>query len=186
MNALARHSLALLLFLGSSSAGRARNGHGSGAPTAAASARPRPSQRPGPRTTSIGSSLCPEPAIPRRCCGATRFFSPRVTLKPSRYAFSVSAQSMGRCFGKRPFPSRLMNNQLPPPLTPTSISTTLAGGWLNFSWPSNYLGCRLRSNAVSLMATDSWFTVPASDSTNQILIPFDTLCSNVFFRLAYP
>jgi hypothetical protein len=79
-----------------------------------------------------------------------------------------------------------MNNQPPPPVMPTSLSTVLTGNMLGFSWPSNYLGCRLESNAVSLTATGSWFTVPDSALTNQIFIPFDTSPANVFYRLAYP
>jgi len=82
--------------------------------------------------------------------------------------------------------ARLMNNQPPPPVTPTALSTILTGNMLSFSWPSNYLGCRLESNSVSLTATSSWFTVAGSASTNQIFIPFDVSRTNVFLRLAYP
>jgi hypothetical protein len=82
--------------------------------------------------------------------------------------------------------TRLMNNQPPPPAVPTTLSTVLAGNMLSFSWPSNYLGCRLESNAVSLTATGAWFTVAGSASTNQIFIPLDPSRPNVFFRLAYP
>jgi Concanavalin A-like lectin/glucanases superfamily/Ricin-type beta-trefoil lectin domain-like len=82
--------------------------------------------------------------------------------------------------------TRLMNNLPPPPVTPTLLSATSAGNTLNFSWPSNYLGCRLESNSVGLGATGSWFTVAGSASTNKMFIPLDASRANVFFRLAYP
>jgi hypothetical protein len=82
--------------------------------------------------------------------------------------------------------TRLMNNQPPPPVTPTTLATSLAGNTLNFSWPANYVGCRLESNSLSLTATGSWFTVAGSASTNQISIPLNASRTNVFFRLAYP
>jgi hypothetical protein len=81
--------------------------------------------------------------------------------------------------------TRLMNNQLPPPVTPTTFSTLLNGNTLHFFWPSNYLGCRLESNSVSLTAS-SWFTVAGSVSTNQMSVVVDAARPNVFFRLVYP
>lgn len=80
---------------------------------------------------------------------------------------------------------RLAANQPPPPTTPTSLIPSLAGKTLSLSWPTNYLGSRLESNAVSLTATDQWFDVFGSDSTNRMSIPI-TSGSNVFFRLVYP
>lgn len=77
-------------------------------------------------------------------------------------------------------------NQPPPPSTPTILSVALSGSTLNFSWPSNYLGCRLESNSVNLTATSLWFTVPGSASTNNAFVPLNANCTNVFFRLAYP
>jgi hypothetical protein len=82
--------------------------------------------------------------------------------------------------------TRLAANQPPPPVNPTTLSTVLAGNTLNFFWPSNYLGCRLESNSVSLGATGSWFTVIGSASTNQMFLPINASGTNVFFRLAYP
>ena len=82
--------------------------------------------------------------------------------------------------------ARLMNGQSPPPVMPTALSSALAGNILSFSWPSNYIGCRLESNSVGLTATGLWFTVSGSDSTNNISVPIQTTCSNVFFRLSYP
>jgi hypothetical protein len=82
--------------------------------------------------------------------------------------------------------TRLAANLPPPPTTPTTLSAVLAGSTLNFSWPSNYIGCRLESNAISLVATGSWFTVAGSASTNKFFVPLNASTTNVFFRLAYP
>jgi len=82
--------------------------------------------------------------------------------------------------------ARLMNNQPPPPVTPTNISFGLAGNIVNLSWASNYVGSRLESNSVSLTATGSWFTVSGSVLTNQVFSPIDASRTNVFYRLAYP
>ncbi len=82
--------------------------------------------------------------------------------------------------------ARLMNHQPPPPVAPTTLTATRTGNTLGLCWPSNYIGCRLESNAVSLAATSGWFTVPGSGSTNGISIPVDPSRTNVFFRLLYP
>ena len=82
--------------------------------------------------------------------------------------------------------SRLANNLPPPPVAPTTLVSALIGNALNFYWPSNYLGCRLESNSVSLTASGSWFTVANTAATNQITLPIDASQTNVFFRLSYP
>jgi len=82
--------------------------------------------------------------------------------------------------------ARLMNNQPPPPLVPINLTVTSTGGLLSFSWPSNYIGCRLESNSVGLTDTGSWFTVTGSAQTNRMFLPAETSRPNVFFRLAYP
>lgn len=81
---------------------------------------------------------------------------------------------------------RLMNNQPPPPTTPTSLTFGLSTGIVSLSWPSNYLGCRLESNSVSIVATGSWYTIGGSAATNQVFSPVDASRTNVFYRLAYP
>lgn len=78
------------------------------------------------------------------------------------------------------------SNLPPPPVVQTPITTVIAGNALLLSWPSNYIGCRLESNAVSLVSPASWFTVPGSASTNQMTLPLNPSGSNVFYRLAYP
>ena len=82
--------------------------------------------------------------------------------------------------------TRLAANQPPPPVVPTTLATTLNGNILNLSWPSNYLGCRLESNSVSLTAPGSWFTLAGSTATNLMTLPINATTTNVFFRLTYP
>ncbi len=82
--------------------------------------------------------------------------------------------------------TRLAANLPPPPVAPTLLSVAFTGNLLNFSWPSNYVGCRLESNSVSVNATGSWFTVAGSASTNQMSLPINASGTNVFFRLVYP
>jgi len=82
--------------------------------------------------------------------------------------------------------TRLAANQPPPPTVPTTMSFSLAGNSLLLSWPANYIGCRVESNAVSVTASGAWFTVSGSASNTQISIPLDSASSNVFYRLAYP
>jgi hypothetical protein len=81
---------------------------------------------------------------------------------------------------------RLMGNQPPPPAAPTTLSTSLAGNMLTLSWPANYIGSRLETNAVGLTATNAWFTLSGSALTNQLSIPLNASGTNVFFRLIYP
>jgi hypothetical protein len=82
--------------------------------------------------------------------------------------------------------ARLAANQPPPPTVPTTMSFSAPANGLWLAWPSNYAGCRLESNAVSLTATGAWFTVSGSTSTNQVFLPINPSSWNVFFRLAYP
>lgn len=82
--------------------------------------------------------------------------------------------------------TRLIGNQPPPPTTPTTLSFSLSGNLLSVSWPSNYIGCRLESNAVSVTGTGSWFTVPGTAFNDQVSLPVSTSSPNVFYRLAYP
>lgn len=92
------------------------------------------------------------------------------------YSYALSATEI----------ANLMNNQPPPPTVPTTLAAEFDGNLLSISWPSNYVGCVLESNSVSILATGSWFTVSGSGSTNHISFPVDTSVTNVFFRLTYP
>jgi hypothetical protein len=82
---------------------------------------------------------------------------------------------------------KLAANQPPPPVVPTQVTASVSdNNTLLLSWPTNYIGCRLESNSVSLAETGAWFTVSGAASTNQFFIPINSSGSNVFFRLMYP
>ena len=87
--------------------------------------------------------------------------------------------------------ARLTNNLPPPPNTPTTLSAVVAGTALVFSWPSNYLGCRLlvQTNnlpgGISLNPND-WTTVAGSPQTNQLVLPLDATLPAEFYTLIYP
>ena len=82
--------------------------------------------------------------------------------------------------------ARLAVNLPPPPATPTTLAAVLAGKTLNLSWPANYLGCRLQSNSVSLLATNAWSTISNSVTTNRVFLPVTGAPVNQFYRLIYP
>jgi hypothetical protein len=84
--------------------------------------------------------------------------------------------------------TRLMGNQPPPPVMPTTLSTILTGNMLNLSWPSNYLGCRLQvqTNSLNAGVGTNWVPVTGSTSTNQMFVPINPTNGSVFFRLTYP
>ena len=67
----------------------------------------------------------------------------------------------------------------------TNLTTAVSGGNLSLSWPTDHLGWRVETNAVSLAATNSWFTYPGSSSVTNLTIPIGT-AGHVFFRMAYP
>ena len=84
--------------------------------------------------------------------------------------------------------TRLMNNQPPPPVKPTTLSTVLVGNMLNLSWPSNYPGCRLQiqTNSLNVGLGTNWFDVTGSILTNSVVMPVNSGNSSVFYRLIYP
>ena len=69
---------------------------------------------------------------------------------------------------------------------PTNLVALMTGNTVSLSWPSEHTGWSLQSNAVSLVATDAWFTVPGSAATNQMSFNADLAATNLFFRLAFP
>ncbi len=74
-----------------------------------------------------------------------------------------------------------------PDTNPTNVMFSVAGGGvLDFAWPAGHTGWRLESNSVGLTASNEWYTVPGSDTTNQMLLDISSSDSSVFYRLVYP
>ena len=73
---------------------------------------------------------------------------------------------------------------VPIPTTPTNITWGISGGNYTLSWPSNYVGWSLQTNAVSLLSNTLWFPWPGSTTTNLVTLPIDKAQQNVFFRLS--
>jgi len=73
-----------------------------------------------------------------------------------------------------------------PPLNanPTNLLFQVSGRTLQISWPADHTGWFLQSNAVSLTASNDWFTVPGASATNQWSVPINAT-GIVFFRLLY-
>jgi autotransporter-associated beta strand protein len=71
-------------------------------------------------------------------------------------------------------------------LNPTNITAGFSGNALELAWPLDHLGWRVETNAVSLMDSNSWFTLPGSTTTNQVFLNIDPVEGNVFFRLVFP
>lgn len=72
---------------------------------------------------------------------------------------------------------------------PTNLTATVTdGNTLVVGWPLNHTTWRLlaQTNAPGLGLTPSWFEVPGSASTNQMLMPLDPAAGSVFYRLVYP
>lgn len=70
--------------------------------------------------------------------------------------------------------------------TPTNLTAVVSGGRLELSWPADRIGWRLLSNAVSVVASDQWYPVPGSETTNRVVITPNPARTNVFYRLVYP
>lgn len=85
---------------------------------------------------------------------------------------------------------RVLSGAVPPPPpvnpVPTNITWRVVGNALELSWPEDRIGWRLETNAVSVVATNQWFTWPGSAATNRVFITIDKGKANVFFRLVYP
>jgi len=71
-------------------------------------------------------------------------------------------------------------------LNPTDLTFSTTAHQLTLSWPAGQIGWELQSNSVGLAATNAWFAVPGSTTTNQITITLQTNLANVFYRTVYP
>jgi autotransporter-associated beta strand protein len=72
------------------------------------------------------------------------------------------------------------------PATGTNITFSLTGNLLTLSWPANYTGWLLQSNAASLATPNAWFTVPGSANTNSVQFTINPATASVFYRMAHP
>lgn len=76
----------------------------------------------------------------------------------------------------------------PSSTAPVTISLSLSGGALNFSWPPDHIGWRLQvqTNALDAGLGANWFDVPGSVVTNRLSLPVDGNSGSVFYQLIYP
>ena len=75
-----------------------------------------------------------------------------------------------------------------PATNPTNIVSSFSGGNVTLSWPTDHIGWTLQtqtnSRAVGLTpATNTWFNVSGSTTTNSVAFPVSTANPTVFFRL---
>jgi len=80
--------------------------------------------------------------------------------------------------------------QYPIPVN-TSVPTLIwqvAGGQIQFGWPTDHTGWRLQAqtNAPHAGLGSNWVTVSGSTLTNQITLPVSPANGSVFYRLVYP
>jgi hypothetical protein len=74
---------------------------------------------------------------------------------------------------------------------PTNLVASLSGRVLTLSWPSDHTGWRLLVQTNSMgsglnPATNAWYTVSGSASTNSETITIDPAQGTVFYRMVYP
>ncbi|MDE3067939.1 MAG: autotransporter-associated beta strand repeat-containing protein [Verrucomicrobiota bacterium] len=71
---------------------------------------------------------------------------------------------------------------------PTNIVTSISGGNLTLSWPTDHTGWTLQAqtNALDVGLGTNWVDVAGSSGTNQITLPLNPANGVVFFRLVYP
>ena len=76
----------------------------------------------------------------------------------------------------------------PYPATGTNINfTPISGGnTFDLTWPAEYIGWQLQSNAVDVSLTNYWFLVPGSTTTNKVTITINPSLTNVFYRMQHP
>lgn len=99
------------------------------------------------------------------------------------YYFAVSAtNSAGESADSAPASTR------PVSALPVLLSASGSIGQLQLAWPQDHTGWVLQAqtNAPGTGLGTDWFTLPDSDLTNQMALPFDPAQGSVFFRLVSP
>jgi hypothetical protein len=71
---------------------------------------------------------------------------------------------------------------------PTNITTSVSGGNLTLTWPSDHTGWRLQTQTNSNTAGlgTNWLDVAGATATNQVVVPINSTNGSVFFRMVYP
>jgi len=73
------------------------------------------------------------------------------------------------------------------PSSPTNITVSVSGNNLTLSWPSNYVGWILQTNAINVGVSNDWFNVPGSETNTQLTFPMNNpAITYEFFRLRHP
>jgi hypothetical protein len=75
-----------------------------------------------------------------------------------------------------------------PPMSshPTNLTYTIHGSILTLSWPEDYRGWILQSNAASLTMTSAWHDCPGTETLTNLNISPIKATTNMFFRLLRP
>ena len=79
-----------------------------------------------------------------------------------------------------------VNNLLPATGTNITFTPVTGGNSFTLSWPAEYIGWQLQSNAVDVSLTNYWFLVPGSTNTNSVTIIISPSLTNVFYRMHLP
>jgi hypothetical protein len=75
---------------------------------------------------------------------------------------------------------------LNPVVVGPNMTYSVIGNQLDLSWPANYVGWLLQSNAAGLAASNDWFTVPGSTTTNDMQITIRPVPGSVLYRMVEP
>jgi hypothetical protein len=72
-------------------------------------------------------------------------------------------------------------------LNSSNMMFSVAGGQLTLKWPSDQVGWTLQgqTNIPGVGLTTNWVDVPASTSTNEVVIPISPTNGSVFYRLRH-
>lgn len=71
---------------------------------------------------------------------------------------------------------------------PTNITTSVSGNQLTLTWPASHTGWTLQAqtNALTTGLSSTWYNVPGSTTTNQVIVPINPANPTVFYRLTLP
>jgi hypothetical protein len=100
------------------------------------------------------------------------------------YYYVVSAVNSG---GESPDSAEVSAEPMPS-LAPVSLAVQNNGNELQVSWPADHIGwyLEIQTNPPGAGLTTNWTIFAGSNTTNQMLIPFDPANGSVFLQLMYP